>query len=274
MVIGVTGPADRLLAAGLEDLDPLLARLRGHVLIVGGLMARVWLNLRPVEEIPPRATADVDLGIDRQGLRLTSASELVKPMLEDLDYRPVAGDDGFRFRKTFAAGEALLVDLFIPKGQSRAEPPLLEKNVETLAAPGLVYAVARGPYFVEVEFVDADRHTVVELPLPTLDAAFVLKAALAASGVRVRRDRRQRDRVDSVMLAAACLQDPTAVAALRDADNKEAAVALRWLRDELDHAEAVVPRTVGEYLETEFEVAGGADWAVQVATQFHEALTS
>jgi hypothetical protein len=55
---------------------------------------------------------------------------------------------------------------------------VLEKGVVTLAAPGLTYAIARRPYFVDVEFVAEDTTTALELPLPTLDAAFVLKGAL------------------------------------------------------------------------------------------------
>lgn len=138
--IGVTGPADRLLATGLNDLRPVLEGLRGHVLVVGGLMAGVWLHLRPVGDIPARATADIDLGIDRRGLRLTADSVRVQPLLEDREYTPLGGDDGFRFRKEFGPGETLLVDVFIAKGASRARPPLLERGLATLAAPGLTYA--------------------------------------------------------------------------------------------------------------------------------------
>ncbi|MGH3850089.1 MAG: hypothetical protein ACRDRT_10360, partial [Pseudonocardiaceae bacterium] len=129
---------------------------------MGGLMARLWLYLRPVEDIPPRATADVDLGIDRQGLRLTATTERVRPLLEAQQYSALPGDEGFRFRKRFGDGEALLVDVFVAKGASREEPPLLEKGVVTLAAPGLTYALARHPYFVDVEFVDEDTKTALE----------------------------------------------------------------------------------------------------------------
>ena len=235
-------------------------------------MARVWLHLRPVEDIPPRATADVDLGIDRQGLRLSVSDELVKPLLERLDYVPQPGEEGFRFRKTFGEGEALVVDVFIPKGQSREEPPMLEKDVETLAAPGLAYAMKRGHRLVVVEFVDGDQVTEVELPMPTLDAAFVLKGALAASGVRGLRERRERDRVDSVMLAAACLEDAEAMAALREASNKEAKRAIAWIVRELADEDAAVPLTLGKYLETQFSVPGGAAWSVGIGQRFQDAM--
>jgi len=233
-------------------------------------MARLWLYLRPVEDIPPRATADVDLGIDRQGLRLTATTERVRPLLEAQQYTALPGDEGFRFRKSFGDGEALLVDVFVAKGASREEPPVLEKGVVTLAAPGLTYALACHPYFVDVDFVDEDTTTAMELPLPTLDAAFVLKGALVESGVRTRPDRRRRDRVDAIMLAAACLTDDEALEALRHAQNKEARRALRWMAERVTHAESPVAQTIGDYLHDEHDLPGGADWAVEIAA----ALTS
>jgi hypothetical protein len=137
--------------------------------------------------------------------------------------------------------------------------------VATLAAPGLTYAFARHPYFVDVEFVDGDTTTALELPLPTLDAAFVLKGALVESGVRTRADRRRRDRVDAIMLAAACLSDGEALQALRQAQNKEARDALRWLAERVTHAESPVAETIGDYLYAEHDLPGGSDWAVEIA---------
>jgi len=138
-VIAVAGDADRVLAAALADLGPVLAELRGSVLVVGGLMQRIWLELRPVESISPRSTADIDLGIDRQRLRLTATSERVGPLLTERGYIPLAGEDGFRFEKALEQG-SMIVDLLVAKGASRDEPPILEKGIATLAAPGLAYA--------------------------------------------------------------------------------------------------------------------------------------
>jgi len=191
-VIAVDSDADRVLAAALTDLGPVLAELRGSVLVLGGLMQRIWLELRPVEGTAARATADVDLGIDRKSLRLTATSERVGPLLKQTGYRPLPGEDGFRFEKKLERG-SMLVDLFVAKGASRNEPPLLERGIETLAAPGLAYALTRPAVMVELELVDGSGSTVVDLPLPSLDAAFVLKAALVESGVRLRPDRRERD---------------------------------------------------------------------------------
>ena len=42
--IGVTGPADRLLVAGLREISPILDELDPAVLVVGGLMGRLWLH--------------------------------------------------------------------------------------------------------------------------------------------------------------------------------------------------------------------------------------
>ena len=38
VVLAVAGDADRLVAAALSDVDPVLSELQGRVLIVGGLM--------------------------------------------------------------------------------------------------------------------------------------------------------------------------------------------------------------------------------------------
>lgn len=268
-VIAVAGDADRVLAAALADLGPVLAELRGSVLVVGGLMQRIWLELRPVEGMSPRSTADIDLGIDRQRLRLTATSERVGPLLTERGYIPLAGEDGFRFEKALEQG-SMIVDLLVAKGASRDEPPILEKGIATLAAPGLAYALTRPTVMVELELVDERGSTVVEVPLPSLDAAFVLKAALVASGVRVRPDRRERDTVDAVMLAAVCASDSAAVHALAEGSGRsEVKRALSFLREGLGRADRAAARRVVDYLQRERGVAPeiGGEWVVQVAAR-------
>jgi hypothetical protein len=100
-------------------------------------MVRLWLYLRPVEDIPPRVTADVDLGIDRQGLRLTATSERVRPLLEAQQYTALPGDQGFRFRKSYGDGDgdALLVDVFVAKGASRESRPCSKRAWRRLPHP-------------------------------------------------------------------------------------------------------------------------------------------
>lgn len=226
-------------------------------------------ELRPVEGISPRSTADIDLGIDRQRLRLTATSERVGPLLTERGYIALAGEDGFRFEKALEQG-SMIVDLLVAKGASRDEPPILEKGIATLAAPGLAYALTRPTVMVELELVDGRGSTVVEVPLPSLDAAFVLKAALVASGVRVRPDRRERDTVDAVMLAAVCASDSAAVHALAEGSGRsEVKRALALLREGLGRADRAAARRVVDYLQRERGVAPeiGGEWVVQVAAR-------
>jgi len=266
VVLAIDGDADRVVAAALSDLDPVLSQLQGRVLLVGGLMQRIWLHLRPVTGIAPRATADVDLGIDKKGLRLTADSQRIGPLLEERGYEARPGEDGFRFEKRLQHG-SILVDLLIAKGASRSEPPILEKGIETIAAPGLAYALSRPSVLVEVTFADGDDLTVVELPMPTLDAAFVLKAALV--GVRRRPDRLERDTVDALMLAGACASDADAVEALSEARSKSKEVrrSLALLDNGFDSPERAQARRVIGYLKRERGIESGyaGDWVVGVA---------
>lgn len=233
------------------------------MLLIGGLMTRSWLLMRDIG-LPPRATADIDLGLNRQGLRLSDRSRRIASLLSHHGYDPRGGEEAFRFVKHFD-GQPLYVDLLVPKGASRHEPPLLERDMSTVAAPGLAYAFTRGVHFASAIFVDDAASRTMELPLPTLDAAFVLKAALVSSGVRKRPDRQRRDRVDAVMLAAACAHDPAAIAALRAPGNREAEQALRWLATAVDSPGSAVARAVAEHLEREHAVPNGGDWAVDVS---------
>jgi hypothetical protein len=130
----------------------------------------------------------------------------------------------------------------------------------------------RGPLFVDLVFVDGGVTTEVEVPLPTLDAAFVLKAALVESGVRMRPDRLERDRVDAVMLAAACLTDEWAVEALAVAGQSEARRALRWLDSSLASPESRVARSVETFMRDQHGTPGGAEWAVSVAQSLARAV--
>jgi hypothetical protein len=67
-----------------------------------------------------------------------------------------------------------------------------------------------------------------------------------------------------------CLKDDEALEALRQAPNKEARRALRWLAERVTHAESPVAEAIGGYLHDEHGLPGGADWAVEIAA----ALTS
>lgn len=155
----------------------------------------------------------------------------------------------------------------MPAGHSRSEPPILERDLPTVAAPGLAYAVARGPIDFDVEFLSGERAHGFRLPLPRLDAAFVLKAALVASGARTKSHHLMRDTVDAVMLAAACAADDEAVAALRSGvrirgtGREEVRAAIRWLGSALETPESAGARR----LDAHFGDDATSAWGVQVA---------
>jgi hypothetical protein len=271
-VILAEGEPDRLVAEGLEELRPVFAELGDAVLVIGGLMTRIWLHLQPIG-IPTRATADVDLGVDKRGLRLAGDRRVVAPLLDRLGFKPLAGDEGFRFAKE-VRGEPFLVDLGVAPGTSRQEPPVLERGISTIAIPGLAYALRRRTR-VAVEFVDDELRRRFELPLPELDAAFVLKGALVPSGVRNRRDRLRRDTVDAICLARACLERQGAIEALR-AERKRSDVrkALAWVASSFSSESAAAARRVRDHFEDEARIATGGGWAVDTAKRFIAAIES
>lgn len=273
VVIGVAGPADRLVAAGLHQLKPVLEKLGPSVLIIGGLMVRIWLHERPLG-LPARATPDIDLGVDRQRLRLTGDTRVVGPLLESRGFESGYGGEPFRYSKEIEGLGEMIVDVVVAPGASRNTPPLLEGNVETVAAPGLAYALLRGPLLFETRFVDGQQAVSSSLHLPRLDAAFVLKAALAESGVRTRPDRVITDSVDAIMLAAACLTDPPSLQALRDYRGRsDVRKALRWVDEAFRSNTAVGSRRAERHFEDEGAGTGAGEWAHRVAVSLAEAIT-
>ena len=266
--IGVTSAADRLLADGLEELRPLFDELADGLLVVGGLMTRAWLHARPIG-MPPRATADIDIGVDRRALHLVGERTRVGPLLRDLGFEPRMGDEQFRFEKRLG-DRVLPVDLGIAPGMSREEPPLLEPGITTIAMPGLAYAVRRRTA-IELSFVEDERSRSFQLPMPTLDAAFVLKGGLV--GVRRRTDRLQRDTIDAISLAAACLRDEPSLRALA-ADRKRSDVkaALGWLTSSFTSTSSAAARRVQRHFEDELDGIDGAQWSVEIASSFSQKL--
>lgn len=115
-------------------------------------------------------------------------------------------------------------------------------------------------------FLDDELTRSFEIPIVQRDAAFVMKAALVASGLRMRADLRVVDTADAAMLAAACARDGASVDALREHRRQsEVRRALRWLADDCTDARAVAPRRVERYFLDEFRQPGGAAWAVRAA---------
>lgn len=270
--IGVTGPADRLLVAGLREIGPILEELAPAVLVVGGLMGRLWLHAVPID-MPVRPTADIDLGIDRRRLQLAADSRVVGPLLDRLDFKGGYAGEPFRYSKLVDGVGEVLLDIVVPPGASRQQPPLVERGLESVAAPGLAYAVLRGSIAAHASFVDAGRSFDFQLPIPTLDAALVLKAALVESGVRTRPDRVRSDSVDAVMLAAACLRRPDALRALRDHRRRsDVRKSVRWLAHAFRSPTAVGSRRVETHFVGDGYGPGGGRWAAEVASAFAAAL--
>ena len=265
--IVVTGPADRLLVAALHEIAPLIDELRSGVLLIGGLMTRLWLHGTP-ETAPVRPTADVDLGIDRGALHLHGDRRRVDPALRRLGFAPGHGDEPFRYSKTVDGVGQVIVDVLVAPGSSREDPPVVEAGLQSLAAPGLAYAIQRRSVDFEGEFVDGATSRPFNLPLPTADAAFVLKAALVAKGARTRPDRVLTDTVDALAMAAVCLQYPEALAALRvNRGRSDVRASLAWLADAFRSLTAIGARRVEDHYREEGLGAGMGEWASNVAAQ-------
>jgi hypothetical protein len=237
---------------------------RGAV-VIGGFATRLWLIARPID-VPARVTADVDLGIDKHELRLYSDRLRVRPLLEEHGFANAPSDEALRFTKVVGPRrERFVVDLLAAKGQSRADPPVIEPGLSSVAAPGLAYALRRGP--VEVEIIFGGDDAGVPVQLIRLDAAFVMKAALCAEGIRQRPDRRRSDTIDAMLLAAACLEDEQAKGSLATNRGKgEVRVALRWLEERFKTSRTKEARRVAEYLDEVGRTDGG-EWAADRAAR-------
>lgn len=268
--IDVTGPADRLMFEGLPHLQPVIDELGDGVMLIGGLAATAWIGASDIG-LPIRATRDVDLGIDRRGLRLTGSRSKVVPLLRDSGFRSMGGDASFRFVKETPAGE-FIVDLLVAPGSSRADPPILEEGLTTFSAPRLAYAILRHPKSLDLTVAHEGTERAFKLPIVTLDSAFVMKAVLTASR-RLRPDRRITDTADAVMLAAACTADPDGIAALRHhRRRKDVREATRWMTGAFETETTAAARRVERHFEAELGRPGGASWAVEASRRFARSL--
>lgn len=263
--IAVTGKADRRLVACLREVSPLLDELGTAVLVIGGLMTRLWLHAQPIG-LPVRPTADVDIGVDRRALRLAGDRRVVGPLLKRLGFDPGYEGEPFRYSKEIEGVGLVVVDVMVAPGASRDDPPIVERGLETVAAPGLAYAMLRPTVLASTTFVEGEETSPFDLPIPTLDAAFVLKAALAESGVRTRPDRVRSDTVDALMLAAACLGDPSSLTALRDhGARSDVRKSIRWTQEVFRSSTALGSRRVEDHFSDEGYGAGTGAWAHQTA---------
>lgn len=264
--IPVASDADRLLYEGLPLLMPVLDKLGAGALLIGGLATTAWLLARPVG-LPTRATRDVDLGMDRAALGLRGDRAIVAKLLHEHNFEPGHRGEAFRFRRATPAGD-FVVDLLVAPGASRADPPILEPGIPTLAAPGLAYALRRGSVPLELVVVGDERRS-FRLRTVQLDAAFVLKAALVASGVRQRSDLRTTDTVDAIMLAAACASDDDAMMELNSAGRRsDVRSAVRWTCEQFTSPRSAAARRVSGHVGGE----EGGEWAFAVAQRFTREL--
>jgi hypothetical protein len=268
--IDVTGPADRLMFEGLPHLQPVIDELGDGAMLIGGLATSAWIGASDIG-LPMRATRDVDLGIDRRGLRLTASRRRVVPILQKNGFESLGGDESFRFVRKTPAG-AFIVDLLVAPGSSRADPPILEAGLPTFSAPGLAYAILRRPSPLSLTVASRGKTRRFKFPIITLDSAFVMKAVLTASR-RLRPDRRFTDTADAVMLAAACASDEVCMAALqKHRRRKDVREAIGWMTNSFASEKAAAARRVERHFETELGQPGGGVWAVDVSRRFRRAL--
>jgi hypothetical protein len=248
-----------------------LEELGAGALVIGGLMVRLWLHLRAID-MPVRATPDIDLGINKRTLRISGTKRVVDPLLREHGFSPGYAGEPFRYSKDLAGLGPIIVDVVIAPGASREDPPLLESGLETVGAPGLAYAQLRGPVVTDVKFVDGDDIAEFSLRIPHLDAALVLKAALAQSGVRTRPDRVQSDSVDAIMLAATCAGEPASLAALgQHRGRRDVRKALRWIDDAFRSPTAAGANRMERHVK-EQGGNGGGEWAHRTAGALSRAL--
>lgn len=270
LTIDATTPANRLLAAGLERLDPVIDDLYNGVLIIGGLAVTVWLHAHPTG-LPVRATRDIDLGIDRTALRLTSTSHRLTPLLAEHGFESQPEDEPSRFTCPTPHG-AFLLDLVLPKGASRATPPEIERGLPAVASPGLAYAIARGSTPVTLTCTTEDGPRRFRLPIARLDAMLVMKAGLVAGSTRPAH-RSSIDAADALMLATACASDPDALAALRaHRTTSEPRTAIAWIADAFTDPTTRYSRRIGQHFANEYGRDDGATWAVAAAQHFLRAF--
>jgi hypothetical protein len=268
--IDASGPAERLLFEGLPYLQPVIQELGDGAMLIGGLAATAWVGASNIG-LPMRATRDIDLGVDRRALRLSADSRKVVPLLREHGFESLGGDWQSRFVKRTSAGE-FLVDLLVAPGASRADPPLLEAELTTFAAPGLAYAILRRPTPLSLTVAYAQESRRFELPIVTLDSAFVMKGILT-SGQRMRPDRRITDTGDAVMLAAACAADEPSMTSLhRHRRRKDVRTAIRWITGSFKSETTAAARRVERHFESELGQSGGGAWAVNVSRRFQRSL--
>lgn len=180
-------------AAGFEALQAAISAVADFVdgwLIVGGWMVRLWVK-SGAQDLPERLTVDVDLAL------LRSWQERVVEIPDRL--RAAAfypEEEPFRFVRRDGAR----VDLLVPPGATRSEPPRIG-NVEVFTADGIRFAFE----------LPAERFNVrlgsQMVPVKTAALAGALVAKAVTLGLRRARGA-QVDAVDVASLLAVVEAEP------------------------------------------------------------------
>jgi len=158
--------------------------------VVGGWMVRAWVEGSAVGAARPTVDVDVALLASRGGGKV----EEVPQRLRDAGLLPT--DEPFRLR----GPDDLLVDLLVPPGASRADPPRLGTHI-VFEARGSRFGFEMPPEPVSVR-LDDDR---LGFPTVRLAAALVLKAVVL--GV-ARPGRTEVDAVDVARLLSVVRDGP------------------------------------------------------------------
>ncbi|HKG39532.1 MAG TPA: hypothetical protein VKB25_11130 [Conexibacter sp.] len=140
----------------------------------------------------------------------------------------------------------------------------IEAGLDSVAAPGLAYALYRGGERLELTLDAEGRQASFDLPVATLDATLVMKALLVAEGTRHQLDRLVTDTADAAMLAVSVARSPEAVDAISEnRGRREVRRALRWLGEAFTDQRSAAARRVQRHFEQEYERDDGSAWAVE-----------
>jgi len=137
--------------------------------IVGGHMAGLLLTAFPVGALVPRRTGDADAGISTE----VAGSEIVHERLMAADYEPERGNRLVRGDRA--------IDLLVPSLDGRFRPLVVGERAYD-ATPGLALALSGEPIIIDLTVVYLDeREDRFDVPVPTVEAAVILKANATAS---------------------------------------------------------------------------------------------
>lgn len=189
--LNAASDADAIGFKALQATVSAVGRLVNGWLIVGGWMVRLWVRSVP-DSLDERLTVDVDLAL------LRSREERVVDVPDKLRAAAfLPQEEPFRFVRKDGAR----IDLLVPPGASRSEPPRIGKQ-EVFEAAGLRFSFE----LPAEKFTVRLRSQTVTVKTPALAGALVAKAV--ALGLRRPRGA-QADAVDVGSLLAVVEAEPS-----------------------------------------------------------------